>query len=268
MDNAKLKKILENHRHWLNEDCEGWENMRADLSNADLRYAELRCADLRYANLRNTDLTYTDLRSASLHNADLRNTDLRNADLRYAALHNANLRNADLRNADLRYATLHNTDLRNADLTYANLINADLRSADLRYADLRYVNMTGVRLRYAYNLDKTIGLYLPIACPSDGEFTAWKKCRDGVIAKLLIPADAKRTSATGRKCRASEAVVLALYDKDGNEITEARSNYDNDFVYRVGETVKPKKPFDDNRWDECASGIHFFVTREEAERYE
>jgi len=209
---AELKQMLENHLHWLREDCDGWENMRADLCYADLRYANLCNADLRYANLRN-----------------------------------ANLRYADLRNADLR-----NADLCNADLCYANLRNADLCNADLRYA---------------HHLDEATGLYLPTACPSDGAFTGWKKCRDGVIAKLLIPETAKRSSATGRKCRASEAVVLALYDKDGNEVDKAVSQNDADFVYRPGEAVQPTTPFDENRWEECAPGIHFFVTREEAERY-
>ena len=219
MNNTELKQILENHLHWLREDCEGWENMRANLQYANLRYANLRYANLQYA--------------------DLQGTDLRGADLRYA---------------NLQYADLQGTDLRGADLQ-----GADLQDANLQGADFQDANLQG-----AYNL---VGLYLPTTCPSDGEFTAWKKCHDGVIAKLLIPADAKRTSATGRKCRASEATVLALYDRDGNKITKARSDYDNDFVYRVGKTVKPKEPFDENRWNECASGIHFFVTREEAERY-
>ena len=83
----------------------------------------------------------------------------------------------------------------------------------------------------------------------------------------MIPADAKRSSATSRKCRASKAVVIAVYDKDGNEIDSAVSNYYNTFVYRTGETVEPANGFDDNRWDECAPGIHFFITREEAENY-
>ena len=24
----ELQDILENHKHWLNRDCDGWENMR------------------------------------------------------------------------------------------------------------------------------------------------------------------------------------------------------------------------------------------------
>ena len=30
-----LEKILEDHKHWLKEDIEGWEDMRADLSDAN-----------------------------------------------------------------------------------------------------------------------------------------------------------------------------------------------------------------------------------------
>lgn len=110
-------------------------------------------------------------------------------------------------------------------------------------------------------------LFLPIACPDTGEFTAWEKCAGGTIVQLLIPADAKRSSATSRRCRASKAVVIAAYDKDGNEIDSAVSNYYNTVVYRTGETVEFANGFDDNRWNECAPGIHFFITREEAENY-
>lgn len=61
--------------------------------------------------------------------------------------------------------------------------------------------------------------------------------------------------------------MIALYDSNGNEVQEAVSQYEDDFIYRVGETVRPTSPFSENRWEECAPGIHFFVTREEAERY-
>ena len=157
----EIKTILDNHSHWLREDCEGWEKMRANLSNADLSNANLRCADL-----------------------------------------------------------------------------------------------SGVK-----NINH------PIACPSDGEFTAWKKLNNGAIAKLLIPEDARRFSATGRKCRCDKAIVLAIYDKSGKEIDRETSNRTPAFVYKVGETVVPDS-FDENRWNECSNGIHFFITRQEAEDYE
>jgi len=97
-------------------------------------------------------------------------------------------------------------------------------------------------------------------CP-EGDIIGWKKCKDDVIVKLLIPKKAKRSNASGRKCRAEFAKVLEVI---GAEV--AVSNYNNNTVYKVGKIVKPDS-FDDNRWDECSNGIHFFITRQEAEAY-
>ena len=90
-----------------------------------------------------------------------------------------------------------------------------------------------------------------------------------VIVKLLIPSDAQRSNATGRKCRASKARVLDLQDKQGNSLppdTTAYSGHDTDFTYKQGETVHVED-FDTNRWNECTPGIHFFITRIEAVEY-
>lgn len=51
----ELDKIVEQHQHWLKEDCEGWEDMKADLSWADLSGAKLSEADLSGADLRGDD---------------------------------------------------------------------------------------------------------------------------------------------------------------------------------------------------------------------
>lgn len=84
---------------------------------------------------------------------------------------------------------------------------------------------------------------------------------------MRIPADAKRLSATGRKCRASKAVVISITTLEGDPAgNEVRSDYDRSFVYRVGETVEVRN-FDENRWNECAPGIHHYITREEAVRH-
>ena len=85
---------------------------------------------------------------------------------------------------------------------------------------------------------------------------------------LEICADAKRSSATSRKCRCSKAKVLSITNLDGSEsgLSEIESDYDEDFIYCVGETVEVPD-FDENRWNECTAGIHFFITREEAVKY-
>jgi len=161
---------------------------------------------------------------------------------------------AYLRGADLQDAYLRGAYLQDADLQDAYLQDADLRGADLRGAYLR-----GADLQDAENIEwaDAVTRILP-----DGDIIGWKKCNDGVIVKLLIPADSKRSNATGRKCRAEFVKVLDVIGaKEG--IT---NRHGPETVYRVGEILHPDK-WDENRWNECSGGIHFFITRYEAENY-
>ena len=196
---------------------------------------------------------------ADLHGADLCGADLCGADLSDADLRGAYLRDADLRGADLCDADLCGADLCDADLCGADLCDADLRGADLCGADLRGANLRGVR----YN-EQTA--YYAMQCPEKGAYIGYKKA-EGKIVELEIQADAKRSSATTRKCRASKAKVLSITSIDGKEhFEEAKSSRDQSFVYRVGKTVEVKD-FDEDRWKECSTGIHHFITREEAAMY-
>ena len=154
---------------------------------------------------------------------------------------------------------LTDANLTGADLTDANLTGADLTDANLTYANLTYANLTHANLTdIRYNECTS---FLALQCPEEGAFVGWKKCKNNVIVKLLIPEHAKRSSATSRKCRCSEAVVL---DVIGAEY--GISQHDSGFHYHKGETVKVEN-FDENRWVECSLGIHFFITRREAELY-
>jgi hypothetical protein len=183
-----LKQLIENHGHWLREDCDGWENMQADLSGADLY---------------------------------------------------------------------------GADLSRATLYGADLSGANL----------------YGANLEKTlIDKFFPLACPETGSFIGWKKAigidsegkRNLAIVKLEILEDAKRSSAFGRKCRCSAAKVLAIEPIIDNclqtSCDRAISSFNQRFLYKVGEIVSVPD-FDEDRTHECAPGIHFFITRQEAVDY-
>jgi hypothetical protein len=192
MDKEKLEKILENHLHWLREDCDEWEDMRADLTGADLTGANL-----------------------------------------------------------------YGADLTRADLTGANLYGADLTGANLYGADL-----TGADLTRAKNIP-----FVPYACPDFGMFIGFKKA-SGYIVVLEIPEDARRLSATGRKCRCDKAKVLEIQNFDGTkaDVEQVSSDRDNDFIYKTGEMVSVPD-FDENRWNECSAGIHFFINRQEAVDY-
>ena len=153
----------------------------------------------------------------------------------------------------------------------ADLRNADLRGADLYGADLRGANLRNANLHGARNVDKvawdTHTAFYPLQCPETGSFIGYKKAA-GKIIILEICADAKRSSATSRKCRCSKAKVLGITNPEGSEsgLAMVASDHDKGFVYRVGETVNVPD-FSENRWNECAAGIHFFITREEAVKY-
>jgi hypothetical protein len=226
----------------------------ADLVRAAIAAKKtLRYADLRSANLRSANLRYADLRSANLSSADLRYADLSSADLRYADLSSADLRSANLRSANLSSADLSSADLRSANLSSANLSSADLSSANLSYANLSYANLSSAK-----NAEWAVAAtrILP-----DGALIGWKKCRDDIIVKLRIPEAAKRSHAFGRKCRAEFVEVLEVI---GTEV--AISQHDGVTQYKAGETVKCDKWCEEFH-EECAGGIHFFITKIEAEKY-
>ena len=192
MTQEELNKVLENHKHWLNEDREGWESMRANLYEADLRGANLCWANLSWANLYEANLCW-------------------------------------------------------ANLSWADLYEANLYEADLCGA-------------------KNVP-FIPYSCPNFGMFIGYKKA-SGYIVELEIPEDAKRLSATTRKCRCNKAKVLRILNTDRTiaDITEVKSNYDNSFIYKVGEVVSVDN-FDEDRWNECSTGIHFFINFQEAVSY-
>ena len=187
-----------------------------------------------------------------------------------AALEEAVRAGANLGDANLRGANLRGTDLGDANLGDANLRGANLGGANLRGADLGGADLGGAYLGDA-NLGDAKNAELAIAqtriIPDAGPIIGWKKCRDGRIVQLRIPAKAKRSHASGRKCRSDRARVLAIFNSDGTPATEAASLRDLSFRYVVGETVVPQVPFDDNPWNECASGIHWYITRLEAEAH-
>jgi hypothetical protein len=233
-----LKEVLRQHALWL-----------------DTRYAdkpEGSQANLYSANLSGANLSGANLSGADLSGADLSGANLRSANLRSANLRSANLYSADLSGANLYSANLYSADLSGADLSGADLSGADLSGADLSGANLRSANLSGANLT-------------PPIVPEVGQFDVFKKAKGGIL-RLRIPEGARRLGGLlGRKCRAEYAAVLEAYPTTAGQ-TEFVSTHDPKFVYRVGETVRPDSFSDDIRV-ECAPGIHFFLTRKEAEDY-
>jgi hypothetical protein len=221
----------------------------ADLSRADLSGANLYGANLSGANLSRADLYGADLYGANLSGANLSGADLSGADLSRADLSGANLYGANLYGANLSGADLSGANLSGANLSRANLSGADLYGADLYGADLYGADLYGAK-----NADLIIARtrILP-----EGDIIGWKKLANGTVAELLIPHDSRRSHAFGRKCRAEYVVVI-----DG----EGESIHDKSVKYSPGEVVRCHE-WNENWQNECGGGIHFYLTKIEAENH-
>ena len=263
MTQEELDKIVEQHKHWIKQDCEGWEGMKSDLSGADLLGADLHGANLFGANLLGANLNGANLRRATLFGSDLLGADLSEADLSGADLLGANLRGADLHGADLRKANLrgaylNGANLRRANFNEANLLGANFNGANLRGANLNGADLNGADLRGAdLSGDYRFRLGQILTDP----LTGYKKTKEGVVITAEIPAGAIVFCINGSKCRTNRAKIT---DMGVHEVLH--SQYDNTFEYRLGQEINIKD-FNLMYNVECASGFHFFRTRKEAEEY-
>ena len=209
----------------------------------------------------NNSITLT-VEAAVSCGVSLSKANLAGACLAVADLEGADLEGANLEDADLSWADLTGANLKGADIKDANLKGAILNGANLKGADIERANIYGANLNGAQNIP-----YIPLACPSEGAFIGWKKIEGKYLVKLQIPEDARRCSATTRKCRCDKAMVLDITSLDGEEhYDEVTNNRYNETIYKVGEMVYPDS-FDENRWNECSHGIHFFVNKEDAIKY-
>lgn len=242
VNGRKLKDILEEHLHWLKQDCDGWQRMKADLSYANLGNVNLYGVDLLFANLHRAYLHQANLFSANLYGADLSEAILANADLRYA---------------DLRYANLENIKCDEC-ITFCD---TNVLGANLNRACFEKCSLWGL-----LNLDQTED-------PAKGYRTGkiltepiigYKKCRDVIgkstIVTLEIPRGAIVFSINGSKCRTNKAKVIAI---DGANRAISYYKY---MTYYVGDEFTIYD-FDCQYNIECGEGIHFFLTKEEAKDY-
>lgn len=198
--------------------------------------------------------------------------DLSNANLVGACLHcvdfsNVDMHGADLYGADLRGCLFFNACLIGVSLRKANLDTTRFDGAELLRADLTNAILCDTQLDKAKNVP-----YYPLACPSEGAFIGWKKVRNGILEyliKLEIPEDARRCSAGSRKCRCDKARVLGITRLDAPKKTirsVVNCDYNPMVIYEVGEMVYPDS-YDENRWNECSHGIHFFINKHDAIHY-
>lgn len=205
----------------------------------------------------------------------LTNKDFEHAEMKGKDFHQARFENVDFSHADLAGTNFYNCLFKNCDFSYANLTNVDFKGADLRGCDLHGADISGANMNHSMlenaNLDNIKSdqntKFFRMYCPEKGAFLGYKKCFNSLIVKLLIPADARRTSATETSCRCDKAKVMEIEDMyTGEHYDEAISYVDENFIYRRGHYVVAKN-FNPNRWVDSTGGIHFWLDRKEAEGY-
>ncbi|MDE2098415.1 MAG: pentapeptide repeat-containing protein [Patescibacteria group bacterium] len=208
--------------------------------------------NLRWSNLRGSDLSCSNLSGSNLSGSDLSGSNLSGSDLSGSNLSESDLSGSNLRGSNLRGSDLRGSNLSGSDLSWSNLRGSNLSGSDLSWSNLRGSNLRGS------NLSGCRGIAEHSIVPEFGSFHGFKKLKNGVICELIIGKNSKRVGGlTGRKCRAEYAKVVS-----GTGV----SSYDSSFEYQPGKVVRAKN-FDPDPRVECAGGIHFFLTREEAESY-
>lgn len=271
------------YREWKSHDFIPHDRYILQLSDVDLSDVNLDYLRLCYCKLTNVILPscimFTDLSGATITNCF--QSSIR---FRFCSLYTANLVccqfEMDCRMTNLRlisfYATRINLRLDCSEFTLSEITDYMPYEVSDPISTSSLVIISSVIDSYisefAINSDKVkLDYSISLACPSHGSFIGWKKVvtQEGspCICKLEILESAKRSSAQGYKCRADKAKVLEITRiYDNANIDKATSFYDSGFIYRVGEYVSVDN-FADNRFNECAPGIHFFVDRQKALDY-
>ena len=210
------------------------------------------------------------LKEIELFDMDFTSWDLSNIDFSLSSFHRVRFDEANLEYSSVFNALFDECTARKTNFRHANLECAVLRYADMLGCNIEGANLYGAVLEYA----KLGGIisdedtkWFHLHCLEKGALLGYKKCFNELLVQLLIPADAKRTSATLPSCRCNKAKVLTIKSFDYKENhMEASSLVDENFVYRVGEWIEVKN-FNEDRWMDSTTGIHFWITREEAKNY-
>lgn len=213
-----------------------------------------------------------EIRESDICDVNFAGWDLQNITFELCSFQRCDLRNADFSNSSIEGTLFSdcqmegckfiNTNMRESVFRYINLSNSDISGADLYAAVLEDAVLDEI----TYNEETKWFKQVP---PEEGAFIAWKCCTELRVVQLLVPADARRVSATRETCRCDKAKVLSIKSIDESISYEwAQSTVDPDFYYENGKWVEPANGFEPDRWKDSSRGIHFFMEREQCVEYQ
>lgn len=246
------------------------------FNDCNLKHTRWVDIDIKYTNFYLCSLRDAYIKDFNFYEIDFRGTILCGAVFRLGYFISSKI-------SSLAVGKNHNGDITFITKPYKGAIfnHVEFNESNFDKIDFNKFDMWHcVTIGCSFDLDCKNVPYIPMTCPEEGSFIAYKKVLTNpygsleyceIIAVLKIPADAKRSSGAGtRKCRCNKAKVLRFEDLDGNvlnEFTNGYSYYNKKFIYHVGEYVTEDN-FDENRWEQCSKGIHFFMNRQEAINYD
>lgn len=221
---------------------------------------------LEEAAKKNVRLAYAEIVYGRFYGADLEKLNLFNATLRLCSFEHCNLFGACLESATFDQCSIKHSNLTCAYMRDIRLLDSSLFACFVNSADFENFLYRNLSVNWC-NMDDALNVgKIPLACPREGSFEAYKviESDNRYIVKLFVPEDAKRSSSFGNKCRCSKAKVLEITRlSDDISVGECINVKHMPTVYRVGEMVSTDG-WDDNRWNECSHGIHFFMDEESA----
>lgn len=291
-------------------DFSGANVFRAIFKNAKLDNAKFIGASAGYANFRNAYLENADFSDADVNDCDFTNAKLINAVFADASLQNTNFTGADCTSADFNHARFDVSNLTNANFTDADLNHAVFGDVDKEANSVKFTgaNFTGTNFYqisyYNYDRDernsplhyieeekkkKETTIKTPVglgdkkksSVPMHGSFTGWAVLDDGLIAQLLIPAEAGRSNTAipyndehissfpkmaHNLCRCEYAEVVAIYNGNKKSNVGKMTHDTREITFEAGKIVRSYS-FDINSKTAATDGIHFYMTKREAEDY-
>lgn len=261
----EFNEMLDKHECWLRKE-EGGEKLR--LTNCILKkyLKEIKGRNLRYAEFYNCNID-----SLKFLDCILQNTYFELCKIKYLFFKWCDISRSSFAKCKLLNNIFYDDNLRLCIFKESNLKECSFKDSNLSGVEIKKCELKNI-------ITNNTTSFYNLQCPEEGSFIGFKKAyieeKNGygseipVIVKLEITEDSLRSSANSRKCRCSKAKVLSISYLDGRECNDkiAHSAYDNNFTYKVGETLEIDN-FDKDRWNECSIGIHFFITRDEAVNY-
>lgn len=222
------------------------------FKNCNFNRSEFETCVFMHCTFENCTFNFTVFRYNQIVDCEFHNCDLSKCSFKYSDLW-ANFDNKCIfdKNTFFTLCSLAGSTI-DADFTEAHFMNCILQSF--------------------HGHKESLNKHIPMACPAEGEFIGWKKAhvdKEDYLVKLFIPADAKRLSARSSKCRCNKATVLEIMTLNGTSCPDdfwVFSYHDKNFAYKKNDTLIVDN-FDEDRWNECSTGIHFFMNKEEAIEY-